>query len=222
MTRPQKGFSLLELLVAVAVFAAVSAVAYGGLSSVLQARQQTERHARQLQELQQALGMLQRDLSQALARPVRDPFGDQLPAFYQQQGGYLLAFTRAGRPNLLGRQQSELRRIAYALEEEKLVRYLWPVLDAPQGLEPYAVPLLEGVIEAELRFLDDERQWHENWPPADRQLEPQAVPLPLAVELTLELEKWGEIRRLIPLVETAKGDTVPPDGEPGQDGGLGE
>ncbi|MCW9089055.1 MAG: type II secretion system minor pseudopilin GspJ [Gammaproteobacteria bacterium] len=199
----QRGFTLLEMLVAVAVFAAVSAVAYGGLSSMLQTRQQVGQHAQRLQSLQQTMAIMHRDLTQALVRPVRDPFGDVEPALYQQEGVYLLVLTRAGRLNLQGLRRSELQRIAYALEDGRLIRYVWPVLDSPQGSEPYSHVLLEAVREAELRFVDSQREWQLNWPPLDSLREEAEVALPLAVEITLELEQWGGFRRLIPLVETA-------------------
>lgn len=199
----QRGFTLLEMLVAVAVFAAVSAVAYGGLSSMLQTRQQVEQHAQRLQSLQQTMAIMHRDLTQALVRPVRDPFGDVEPALYHQEGGYLLVLTRAGRLNLQGLRRSELQRIAYALEDDRLIRYVWPVLDSPQGSEPYSHVLLEAVREAELRFVDSQREWQLNWPPLDSLGEETGVALPLAVEISLELEQWGGFRRLIPLVETA-------------------
>ena len=196
---PQRGFSLLELLVAVAVFAAVSAVAYGGLSSVLQTRQQTDQHAKRLQALQQTMMMIQRDLSQAVARPARDQLGDLEPALFKKGGDNLLAFTRAGRVNPLGLKRSTLQRVGYAVDVEgRLVRYLWPVLDRAQGMEPYRVVLLESVKGAEVRFVDSAREWQENWPPQEDQPD-----LPLAVEITLELEDWGRFRRLVPLVETA-------------------
>lgn len=211
----ERGFSLLELLVAVSVFAVISAVAYGGLSSVLQTRQQTDQHARQLQALQQTLAMVQRDLTQAVARPVRDPFGDSQPALYQREGSYLLAFTRAGRSNLLGRRQSELQHIAYGLEEDRLVRYVWPVLDAPQGAEPYTVVLLEGVSDVQLRFLDGVREWQGSWPPPALPQELSDSTLPLGVEILLELEQWGDFRRLVALVESPGGAAPTPPAAPG-------
>lgn len=196
---PQRGFSLLELLVAVAVFAAVSAVAYGGLSSVLQTRQQTDQHAKRLQALQQTMTMIQRDLSQAIARPVRDQLGDLQPALFKKGGDTLFAFTRAGRVNPLGLSRSNLQRVGYALDTEgRLVRYLWPVLDSTQGDEPYSIVLLESVTGMELRFIDGAKEWKESWPPQE-----ESSDLPLAVEVTLELEGWGSFRRLIPMVETA-------------------
>lgn len=196
----QGGFSLLELLVAVAVFAAVSAVAYGGLSSVLKTRQQTEQYMARLQALQHTLSALQRDITQAVPRPVRDPYGEKQPALYQP-ADRLLALTRTGRPNPLGLKRSGLRRVAYALEEDKLVRYLWGVLDPPQGVEPYRVVMLEGVRNVEIRFVDQQREWQNQWPVLSAEDAGTESDIPLAIEVTLDLERWGEFRRLIPLVE---------------------
>ncbi|MGM0593467.1 MAG: type II secretion system minor pseudopilin GspJ [Pseudomonadota bacterium] len=195
----QHGFSLLELLVAVAVFAAVSAIAYSGLHSVLETRQQTNLHAERLQSLQRTMLTLQRDLSQAVDRPVRDQFGDEEPSLFQDSTGeYLLVLTRAGRANPLGLRRSGLRRVAYRLDEGRLERHLWRGLDHSQGAEPFPVVLLERVRDVELRYLDADNAWQDAWPPLDAE-EGQADRLPRAVEVVLELEEWGQFRRLIPL-----------------------
>ena len=70
-----QGFTLLELLVALAVFAVLSTMAYGGLRSVLQTQRQTEEAAIKLHKIQQAIFYLEKDLLQVVARPIRDEFG---------------------------------------------------------------------------------------------------------------------------------------------------
>jgi general secretion pathway protein J len=197
--RRQRGFTLLELLVALSVFSLVSVMAYSGLRTVLQSKQHTEQRAARIQQLQSAVMLLERDLAQFVDRPVRDEFGDPQQALLSADyGDTRLAFTRAGYRNPTGLPRSNLQRVAYGLEEEALVRLAWPVLDRAQGSEPYRGVLLEGVRELQLRFMDEEREWQGQWPPEG--LAPDApIPLPRAVEVTLELEDLGEVRRLFPL-----------------------
>ncbi len=191
--RRQRGFSLLELLVALAVFSLLSVMAYGGLRSVLQAKQQTDQAATRLQQLQSAMLFLERDVEQLAARPIRDEYGDVQPAL-QRADASSLALTRAGWSNPTGRPRSTLQRVAYVLDTDRLVRLSWQVLDRAQDSEPYRTVLLEGVRTLTVRLLDENRQWQEAWPPQGEQW--PAWILPLAVEVTLELDNWGEIKRI--------------------------
>ncbi len=185
------GFTLMELLVALAIFAIMSMMAYGGLSSMLNAREQTGEAADRLTQLQKGFMRLQQDIEQIVARGVRDKFGDSLPVL---TGGQLplLELTRGGRSNPAGLSRSALQRVSYRLEDGRLLRISWPVLDRVQETSPYESLLMEGITDMELRFLDEE--WVGSWPPPG---EAGKVPLlPRAVEVRLVLNDWGEINRL--------------------------
>lgn len=191
-----QGFTLLELLVALTVFALISVIVYSGLHSVLQSKTLTERHADKLQQLQNTMMLLQRDLLQFSARQIRDEYGDSQPALKSADvGEYLLEFSSGGRPNPTGMKRSSLQRLAYGLRDGKLQRFLWPVLDRPSVIEPYRLELLDEVKEFNCRYLKPDRHWSEQWPP----LGGNATDLPLAIEVKLELETMGEFRRLIPV-----------------------
>lgn len=195
----QSGFTLLEMLVALTVFALVSAMVYGGQVAVLKQKAGTERQAEFLKQLQGAMMMLERDIGQHVLRPVRDDFGDSQPPMVAADFGdyYLLTLSRAGWQNPLGQPRSTLQRVAYGLDEGRLLRYSWTTLDRAQGSEPYEVVLLESVRSLKLRFLDEKREWSEQWPPYDAENKALLV-MPLALELTLETEEWGSFRRVIP------------------------
>ncbi|UCE89614.1 MAG: type II secretion system minor pseudopilin GspJ, partial [Pseudomonadota bacterium] len=94
----QVGFTLLELLVALAVFAVMSAMAYGGLSSVLNMREQTDAAAQRLASVQRAFLRIERDLEQSVTRGVRDAFGSMQLALEAAEDGDngRLEFTRIG------------------------------------------------------------------------------------------------------------------------------
>ena len=192
------GFTLLELTVAVAIFAVLSLMSYGGLRTVLEAQVQTARVSARLAELQMAMRLLQSDLAQLAPRGVRDAFGDPEPALTTRGAGGGLALTRAGWRNPLERPRSALQRVEYLLEEDRLMRTVWPVLDRVQATATEPEPLLSGVEELVVRFLDGDGEWIESWPPATAPAALQlATPLPRAVEVSLRLEDWGIIRRLI-------------------------
>jgi general secretion pathway protein J len=190
-----RGFTLLELLVAIAVFAVVAMLAYGGLATVLDAREDTAAGAERLRTLQQTMLMLQRDLDQVAVRGIRDEYGDGKPALHG--GPDWIEFTRGGWSNPAEQPRSALQRVAYALREQHLIRAHWQVLDRAQDSAPFEAALLPQVRVLRLRFLGDGDEWQESWPPLEQGDQPAGeVPLPRAVEMTLELEQWGTLTRL--------------------------
>jgi len=200
-SRRQAGFTLLELLVALSIFALLAAMAYGGLNTVLKTRRATDVQAERLTRLQQTFFWLERDIVQAIDRPVRDEFGDPQPAMIGVTLGDLrLQLTRNGWRNPIGRPRSDLQRVAWGLQDDRLMRYYWSVLDRAQDSKPLATEMLDGVDRLELRFLDQAGKWGEVWPAVNRGVT-SSDPLPRAVEVTLETEREGRITRLFEVAE---------------------
>lgn len=202
MNIPSRGFTLLELLVALAVFAIMATAAYSGLRNVLFTRAAVEEQSRRLAAVQLAVFRLGQDIEQAVPRGIRDEYGESQAALL---GGELaddrLTLTRAGWDNPLGQPRATLQRVAYRLRDGRLWRLHWGVLDRGGLLEPRETLLLERVREFRVRFLDRD-DWRDDWPPpasdeAGAKKDPDA--LPRAVEIGLTLEDWGEITRLLPL-----------------------
>jgi general secretion pathway protein J len=120
----------------------------------------------------------------------------------------MLALTRAGWHNSVDLPRSTLQRVAYYLEEDRLIRASWSVLDRSGSSEPREVTLLEGVESFDLLFLDeisalrinrgidlDRRLWLENWL-ADVSQPNATIKLPAALMIRLEISDWGELERL--------------------------
>ena len=196
------GFTLLELLVALAIFAIVAAMAYSGLNNVLKAHAQTTEQAESLAKLQMAMHFISRDVQQFVNRPVRNEFGDLQPALIGQENQ--LALTHAGWRNPAQQQRSELRRVSYFIEDDALWYRYWSILDRAQDSQPLQVKLLDDVTYMRFGFLDEENQWQPTWtisPQATAQDSRLQLIPPRAVELVLDTQRWGEIRRLFVLPE---------------------
>ena len=190
------GFTLLELLVAVTIFAVLSAMAYGGLSNVIANSHQTDTSMQRMQEVQLAMVKISRDFSQIIKRAIRDEFGNTQD--YLKVGvdsDIFIEFSRGGRRNPAELLRSHIQRVAYRLEENELYRLDWPHLDRTQETQPYETLLLTGVEEVSIRFLDGDNEWHDEWPPLNT-TEPTAAEDLAAIELTLVLQDWGELMRL--------------------------
>ena len=200
---PQRGgFTLLELLMAIAVFSVMSAMAYGGLASVLAVRQTLNQQADDLTALQMTLYRLSIDIEQALDRSNRDASDLPQPAFVGGEGlDFFLKFTRSGWSNPRKIARSSMQRVAYALEEQNITRYYWQTLDGMPQYRPHASPLLKGVLAVEIRFFDSANRWQPFWPPnLGASPKTSNEPLPRAVEIVIEKKGWGRIRRLFEVV----------------------
>lgn len=195
---------MIELLVAVAIFAAVAAIAYGGLATVAQTRQTLAAEQDRFAALTRAMSDVSRDLRHAIARPVRGNYGEMVPTLRGSSDA--LELSRLGFANPLAEPRSNVERVIYALADHKLRRGRYAVLDRAPGTVPANRDLIDRVVRLRWRYLDRQGKWSDQWPStaiAPNTQAAQAVPrdqdLPRAVEMTLELEDYGELRRIVAL-----------------------
>ncbi|MDM8566100.1 type II secretion system minor pseudopilin GspJ [Candidatus Halobeggiatoa sp. HSG11] len=187
MFKSSVGFTLLELLVALAVFAVIAAMAYSGLNTILTARLHIEQQAAQLAELQKIFINLGRDIEQHVQRPIRNQYGDEEPHI----SGTInqIEFTRSGWRNPAQQNRSSLQRVAYHLQADTLIRSYWFVLDRAQDSEPRLIELSNNINDMRWYYLDNKLTWHERWPTTNSaQLK--------AIKVILNMEGWGNIERL--------------------------
>lgn len=191
------GFTLIEVVVAIAILATVAALAYGGLNGLIRQYEDSADHAEGMAERQRTMILLAQDLFQLQPRPVREAFhGDRTGAFI---GGptheYAMEFTRGGWSNPAQRSRSTLQRVAWRHDGERLERLHWTVLDRAPGSIPVVTPVADGITRVAWRFLDAAGEWHDAWPPVAVP-EPSGTLMPDAVELTLEFEDGTRIERV--------------------------
>jgi len=188
----EQGFTLVELLVALAIFAMIATAGTALLGYSIEAQRGTALSLDRIAALRRSSVLLSADLAQAVPRTSRDARGDRQRAFTGDQAGAagpMLALVRAGWANDLQAPRASLQKVAYWIEDGTLVRRSWPMIDGVADAQAMRSVLLRGVRSAELRFRK-QGAWRDRW---DERL-PDAMPD--AVELVMEVDDIGPVRQL--------------------------
>ena len=211
------GFTLIEVLVALSITAFIGTVAYNAFYVAMDTGDSNLAKAREIKELDRAMVIIERDLQQAVGRSIVTGYDDQQSAFeglpeaqYSSLDEYLLRLTRDGWHNPRQQHRSDLLRVGYRLYEGELWRDHWPHIELADEVAPTQLLLLSGVASMRLRYLAIDTaptggvsmQWQDQWPANLVSSAPGTAvseAIPTAVEITFELEKWGEIKRLFML-----------------------
>jgi general secretion pathway protein J len=190
-----QGFTLLEILVAMAIFTIIGLASSGLLSSVLDNDKASSERFAELEKLQRAMLTIERDVLQAMPRAVR--INGELNEIVMRGGedelggsADSLGFVHGGWHNpqyMLPR--STLQLVGYRLQDNKLQRLYGNYLDNIIGYEPKTKDILEGVSNFQVEFLinaNEDSEWQESY---------TGVVLPTAIAITLTTDAFGEIRR---------------------------
>lgn len=194
MIKKHEGFTLVEILIALVIFAVVGIMATVGLSAVLKARDRSNIQMQNIQQMQLAFIIMKQDFSQMAARPVIDNTGNQSPALVEQVN--YIEFTRAGYINpLMALPRSTLQRVAYIFKNHQLIRRSWPVLDRAPDTQASDKVLLTGLDAVRFNFLDNNKQFTLIWPPASNGQNVQKQ-LPAGIKIDFNFKKLGSMAYL--------------------------
>ena len=205
MRMRNRGFTLLELLVAIFIAAIMFAIGYGAINQAVNNHSALKDQQDRLAEVQTAMRILEQDFVQLEPRPVRQPVGEgYLPALLSNPDPTaqpMLQLSKGGWNNPTGVQRPGLQRVAYFFEKNTLRREYWPVMDPTLQDTTIKRDLLTHVKAVSFRYMDVSRQWQTQWPPASvagaTAQETTLILRPIAVEITLDTEDWGKLVRTI-------------------------
>lgn len=204
LNRHGRGFTLLELLVAMFIAAVIFAMGYGAVNQALKGRTELQEQQTKLLEVQTAMRVLEQDFVQLAPRPIRQPVGDGYQPALQSSSSTqpVAALTRGGWTNPTGLQRPGLQRVAYYFENGTLRREYWPVLDPTQTSTTIRRDLMTHLKSVSLRYMDVSKTWQEQWPPPNNtrgqtNLDMTLRSRPIAVEITLETDDWGKLVRIV-------------------------
>jgi len=198
--RSSRGFTLIEVLVAVAIVAIIGVIGLTGLSRVIDQQEVATVRAERWREIQLAMRIIVQDLSQAQPRVTRDETGTaQLESFLADPlHQFALEFSRGGWSNPTQFPRGTVLRVAYDIEDDVLVRFYWPVTDRTIATPPGRNEVLSGVLEMQVVYIDANGEEWPDWPPlVNGQVTAGPTERPRAVRITLDIEGLGPVWRLV-------------------------
>lgn len=197
-----RGFTLLEILIAMAIFTLIGLASTGLLTTVIDSNELSEDRFEKLQQLQRTMITIERDIQQAVPRAVRRNGEKQevvmAGGIGEDSDAGFLGFVRSGWDNpQMMLPRSTMQAVAYRLKENKLERLYSNYVDNVIGFEPKVRVLLENIDDFRVEFIaneatrtrsmdDDELNWSESY---------KGTALPRAVAFEIVSKDFGRIRR---------------------------
>ncbi len=191
MRRDKKGFTLLEILIALSVFAILATITSSAMYHAFNTRTRVAVQADRLNTLQLAIALIQHDTQQMVARSV---LGNELHVFppFTGQPAYV-EFTRTG--------DGILKRVAYLCRRGQLIRRSWVVLDTPARNQFLDKILLDNLKECGFAYLAHNQQILPDWQEYAVKQDQRQETLPSAIQFTLNLTDWGNMHLLFVIPE---------------------
>jgi general secretion pathway protein J len=206
--RRTSGFTLMEVMVAIAIFALIGVASYRMLSAVAGSDERLARSGEQMATLNRALWLIGQDVEQLKPRPIRDAAGQRRPALLLDPAQELpLQLTRGGRANPLQLPRSSMQRVAWSVgphpehenpdsdhygdEGRYLLRYVWPMLDGAGSAGDAQVQVVLSGVEGMVLAVRGQRSGvRPQWPGPDTEND-----RPVALQLILEHQQLGALER---------------------------
>lgn len=195
----RKGYTLIEVLIALAVFAILAAMTGSVMHHAFTMKERIADVSSQMNRLQLALAMIEKDAQQATDRPVRIGNLQQRQAFIGKPTE--MELTRSGLVNpQASEKRSTLKRIAYLCRQGQLIRRSWSRLDTPTPDRYEDAIILDNLKQCSLAYLNRKRQMQAYWHEKDMAKQDDE-PLPVAIQLTLNVASLGELSLLFIIPE---------------------
>jgi general secretion pathway protein J len=202
-----RGFTIIEVVIAIFISAIMFAIGYGAINQALADRDELNTSQERVNEIQRGMRIVAQDFAQIIASAARDTAGtgQLMPAVHSTgSDNTVLTFTRAGWSNPAGIQRPAEQRVRYRFIDGSLVREHWLAVDPALNVEPRQRIVFTRITAVEVRFLDPmSRTWRNDWPAVSPSgpvssinISQMLLTRPLAIEFTVVFEDWGRVQRV--------------------------
>ena len=202
MKKSVKGFTLIEVVIALAIFSMISIAAYKSIDGLIRLKARIEAEDRQWQQVMLFLDRFDLDVKQHANRPIRNASDILEPAWrgqpiFTNQYGAQLSFSRFGDAQQTG-YLMDTRRIGYRLNRGSIELVQWPSLDVTSADKPEVFEVLENVSDLTFKYLSKDGKWSLSWPNPMSSNDADTV-FPMAVSLEITMRSGEKIQRLFSL-----------------------
>lgn len=194
------GYTLIEVIVALAVFAIVSTMTGGIMLQAFDTKKRLAKQTEQLNELHVVLTLIRRDIAQITNRPIRGNENRLYPPFIGESN--YTEFTRGGFVNPDNAAKSSmLQRVALLCGNHALKRRSWSSVDSPTRRDMRDQVLLEHIKRCTFAYISQSQEHLSSWRPYALSQKQKNAFIPIAIELSLTLENNGSIKLVFPIPE---------------------
>jgi general secretion pathway protein J len=195
MRARRSGFTLIEVMIALAILALVAVLGYRALASLTDSEVRLTAEAKHWRDLDAFFARLEADMRESLPREVRIGGGAEAAWIGEvdRTGNADLRFSRAG-PEFAIEAGSAGQRIGYRMRDGAVEVLYWPRLDQPSSVPPRPYVLADGIAEFHVSYLDGRGAWRTQWPAPGEAAVPRAVKVALTLADGGTIERWLALR----------------------------
>ena len=198
--RVQNGYTLLEIMIALFVFAILATITSSALYQAFDTRARVNVQADQLNSVQLAMTLIERDTTQTIERAIRGNEMHTFPPFIGQP--HYVEFTRGGMVNPNGiEQRSTLKRVALICKNRTLIRRSWESLDTPHRDQYQDRIILDNLEQCNFAYINKSRQVLTEWRAYALTQNQSQESIPIAIQCNFTLRGLGNMSLLFPLPE---------------------
>ena len=192
----ESGFTLIEVIVSLALLAVISVMSYQAVEVVTKVNERSRSGVASDAQLQRAWQIIGRDLMHIRPRRFHDGLGYIEGAYLTNPSDFGVRFSRGGGP-MLRTNPSGMRRVNYTInEDDQLIRTSWAITESPRQSDGTTLILLDKVQDVEFNHLDGNGNYSVDWPPLNSRQTDKA--LPRMISVTIITENEVETSRLFP------------------------
>ncbi len=196
MIKQTKGFTLIELMIAIIIFAIISVLSYRAIASLVTTKQVLAKSEKKWGGIARAVNQISTNWNKSIPLAYRDENGVLMPAVMGKDklNGNFDAQLELTISGVIGDEKYGTvspRRIGFRFLNGTLYMVTWPFLNRVPFTQAQVEILLENVDTFTVKFLYPDKQWRDSWPIDINSF----TSLPPGLEIYIKMKSGEEITR---------------------------